>query len=159
MSNQQFERSRGGKPAGSTPPHQSSSGSSRQQQSQTPSTIISEVQGALDQQVMRGARVMSDVARSARRAADELQNDTPQIAGVVRGIANQMEEYSHALENRTVSDLYQSASDFTRRQPALVFGLAALTGFLALRTVKSSQPSSASWTRRSRSGGEEYHGA
>ena len=102
---------------------------------------------------------MNDVARSARRAADELQNDTPQIARVVRGIANQMEEYSHALENRTVSDLYQSASDFTRRQPALVFGLAALTGFLALRTVKSSQPSSTSWTRKSRSGGEEYHGA
>jgi hypothetical protein len=159
MSNQQFERSRGGKPAGSTPPHQSSSGSSRQQQSETPSTIISEVQGALDQQVVRGARVMSDVARSARRAADELQNDTPQIAGVVRGMANRVEEYSRDLENQTASNLYQSASEFTRRQPALVFGLAALAGFIALRTVKNSQTSSASRTGRSRPGSEDYYGA
>lgn len=33
------------------------------------------------------------------------------------------------------------ASDFTRKQPALVFGLASLAGFLAFRVLKSSPPS------------------
>ena len=131
----------------------------QEQQSGPVSTITSQVQDALDQQVAQGAKVVTKVAKSARRAADELENDAPQIAGLVRGIAHRVEEYSRDLENRSVTDLYQAASDFTRRQPALVFGLAALAGFLALRTVKSSQTSSASWTRRDRPSGEEYHGA
>jgi hypothetical protein len=135
------------------------SGGAQEQLSGTVSTITSQVQDALDQQVAQGAKVVTKVAKSARRAADELENDAPQIAGLVRGMADRVEEYSHALENRTVSDLYQSASDFTRRQPALVFGLAALTGFVALRTLKRSQTSSASWTRRDRPSGGEYHGA
>jgi hypothetical protein len=34
----------------------------------------------------------------------------------------------------------RTASDFTRRQPALVFGLASLAGFVLLRVLKSSSP-------------------
>ena len=36
----------------------------------------------------------------------------------------------------------RTASDFTRRQPALVFGLASLAGFVLLRVLKSNPPSS-----------------
>jgi hypothetical protein len=39
-----------------------------------------------------------------------------------------------------VDELIGGASDFTRRQPAVVFGLAAVAGFLALRTLKLTQP-------------------
>jgi ElaB/YqjD/DUF883 family membrane-anchored ribosome-binding protein len=102
------------------------------------STITSQVQDALDQQLVRGARVVTNVAKSARRAADELDNDAPQIAGLVRGVADRVEEYSSSLQNQSVTDVYQAASDFTRRQPAVVFGLAALAGFFALRTLKVS---------------------
>jgi hypothetical protein len=131
----------------------------QEQQSGPVSTITSQVQDALDQQVAQGAKVVTKVAKSASRAADELENDAPQLAGLVRGIARRVEEYSHDLETRSVSDLYQAASDFTRRQPSFVFGLAALAGFLALRTLKSGPTSSVSWTGRSRPAGEEYHGA
>jgi hypothetical protein len=41
------------------------------------------------------------------------------------------------LHDQSVDELVRSASDFTRRQPALVFGLAAVAGFVALRTVYS----------------------
>jgi hypothetical protein len=43
------------------------------------------------------------------------------------------------MENQTVDQLTKSASDYTRRQPALVFGLAALAGFFAFRTFKNAQ--------------------
>ena len=98
---------------------------------------------------------MTNVAHSARRAAAELQADAPQIAGLVRGVADRVEEYSRNLENQSVTDLYQAAADFTRRQPALVFGVAALTGFFALRTIKSSGTSSI----RTKARNEEFYGS
>jgi hypothetical protein len=41
------------------------------------------------------------------------------------------------LRDQSVDELVRAASDYTRRQPAVVFGLAALAGFFALRTFKS----------------------
>ena len=125
----------------------------------TASTLTGQVQDVLDQQVAKGARTMANVALSAKRAAGELENDAPQIAGLVRGMADRIEEYSRNLEHQSVTDLYQTASDFTRRQPALVFGAAALAGFLALRTLRSRQTSSAGGGRMSDPRGEEFHGS
>jgi ElaB/YqjD/DUF883 family membrane-anchored ribosome-binding protein len=137
----------------------SGSGSSPNLRSGAASTITSQVQDTLDQQVVRGARMMTNVAHSARRAADELETDAPQIAGLVRGVADRVEEYSRNLEHQSVTDIYEAASDFTRRQPAAVFGIAALAGFFALRTLKSSQTSAASGTRANSAGSEEFHGS
>ena len=163
MSNQNFgqepsQPSRGrAKQAGAD--RMSGSGSAPNKRSGTASTVTSQVQGALDQQVVRGARMMTNVAHSAKRAADELETDAPQIAGLVRGMADRVEEYSRNLEHQSVTDIYQAASDFTRRQPAVVFGVAALAGFFALRTLKSSQTSPSSGTRASSPGREEFHGS
>jgi hypothetical protein len=139
----------------------SGAGFAQDQASGTVSTITSQVQGALDQQIIRGAIMMTNVAQSARRAADELETDSPQVAGLVRGVADQVEQYSRSLENQSVTDLYQAASDFTRRQPAVVFGIAALAGFFALRTLKSSSTSSRSGSRgsQSREFRGEFHGS
>ena len=125
------------------------------------STMTSQVQDVLDQQVHKGARVAANVANSARRAADELETDSPQLADLVRGMADRLREYSRDLEEQSAVDIYQSASDFTRRQPALVFGVAAFAGFLALRTLKS-RPTRAtnSGSQRRRSvQGNEFHGS
>jgi hypothetical protein len=136
-------------------------GFAQDQESGADSTITSQVQGALDQQITRGAIMMTNVARSARRAADELDTDAPQVAGLVRGVADQVEQYSRSLENQSVTDVYQAASDFTRRQPAVVFGIAALAGFFALRTLKSSSTSSRKGSRdsQSREFRGEFHGS
>jgi ElaB/YqjD/DUF883 family membrane-anchored ribosome-binding protein len=154
MSNQKFgqepsQPARGrGKQAGVD--RMSGSGSAPNLQSGSASTLTSQVQDTLDQQVVRGARMITNVAHSARRAADELETDAPQIAGLVRGVADRVEEYSRSLEHQSVTDIYEAASDFTRRQPAAVFGIAALAGFFALRSLKSSQRSAASGTRAKR---------
>jgi hypothetical protein len=103
--------------------------------------------------------MVSNVAQSTKVAADELEADAPQIAGLVRGVADQLEEYSRNLENQSVTDLYMAATDFTRRQPALVFGMAALAGFFALRTLKSSQSNPASRTQTGNRQGTQFHGS
>lgn len=160
MGNQQFgqESSQRGGRSGAAGSRTSGSSSARHQEGGVATTVTSQVQDALDQQVVRGARTITNVARSARRAADELETDAPQIAGLVRGVADRVEEYSRGLETQSVTDIYQAASDFTRRQPAVVFGVTALAGFFALRTFRSSSTSSG---RRpvSSPGGEEFHGS
>jgi hypothetical protein len=64
--------------AGQATPQSSSQGDD--QKSTRASTLTSQVQAALDQQVVKGAKMMSNVANSTRRAADELQTDAPLIA-------------------------------------------------------------------------------
>jgi hypothetical protein len=61
------------------------------------------------------------------------------VAGLVRNFAGRAEEYAGEMQDQTVEQVMRTASDFTRRQPALVFGLAALAGFFMLRTMKSAQ--------------------
>jgi ElaB/YqjD/DUF883 family membrane-anchored ribosome-binding protein len=93
--------------------------------------------GLLNMQVTAGADLAGHVADSARHAADDLARNAPQLAELVRGAAERVDEFSKDLREQTVEDLVRTASDFTRRQPALVFGLASLAGFLAFRVLKS----------------------
>ena len=112
----------------------------------------------MDQQVVKGAKVVSNVANSVRRAANDLETDTPQLAGMVRGMADRLQDYSRNLEQQSVTDIYRGASDFTRQQPAIVFGLAALAGFFALRTLKSSSSGAATTNGRREITGSAFHG-
>ena len=157
MSNQKRQEPSNPRQGGTA--RRSASGSTSDQQSGSFSTITSQVQGVLDDQVVRGAKMVSNVAQSTKTAADELEADAPQIAGLVRGVADRLEDYSRALENQSVTDLYMAAKDFTRRQPALVFGMAALAGFFVLRTLKSSQSSQASRTQTGNRQGAQFHGS
>jgi ElaB/YqjD/DUF883 family membrane-anchored ribosome-binding protein len=125
------------------------------QAKQTASSLASDAnqkaKGFLNQQVASGAELAGHVADSARCAADSLDRNAPQLADLMRGAAKKVEELSRDLQGQTVDDLMQTASDFTRRQPAVVFGLASLAGFLLLRVLKSNPPSSSehSYHRRS----------
>jgi len=110
----------------------------------------------LNQQVASGAELAGHFANSARCAADNLDQNAPQLAELVRGAAKRVEEFSRDLRGQTVEDLVRTASDFTRRQPAVVFGFASLAGFLLFRVLKSNPPSSSedSYHRR----GDDYRG-
>jgi hypothetical protein len=103
-------------------------------------TVSGQVTQLLNRQVGAGANMMTHAARSANRAAEELDQEAPQLANLVRTFAGQIDAYADNLSEQSVQDLMRTASDFTRRQPALVFGAAALAGFLALRMIKSSSP-------------------
>jgi ElaB/YqjD/DUF883 family membrane-anchored ribosome-binding protein len=94
------------------------------------------IKDLLNQKVAVGADLVGHVAQSARAAADNLKQNAPQLAGLVRGAADKMDEFSATARNQSIDDLFQTASDFARRQPAVVFGAAAAAGFLLFRTLK-----------------------
>jgi hypothetical protein len=117
------------------------------QAKQAASSLVSDAtkqaKGLLNIQVTAGADMVDHVAGSARAAAESLDQNAPQLAGLMRNAAERAEEFSQGLRDQTVEDLIKKASDFTRKQPALMFGLASLAGFLAFRVLKSSPPKSA----------------
>jgi len=115
----------------------------KQAASETVETVTGQVKELLDRQVGSGADIVGHLAGAVKRAAQELDRDVPQLAGLVRTAGYRMDGYADGLRDQSVEQLLRAASDFTRRQPALVFGLAAVAGFFALRTLKST-PSSVS---------------
>ena len=118
-------------------------GQAKQAASSLASDASKQAKGFLNMQVTAGADMVNHVVESARVAAERLDQDAPQLAGLVRNAADRAEEFSQDLRDQTVEDIIRTASDFTRKQPALVFGLASLAGFLAFRVLKSSPPESA----------------
>jgi hypothetical protein len=106
----------------------------------TASTMSDNVKGILNEQLGAGVNTAGKFASSMRHAADDLeQQESVLLADLVRGFAQNVDNYADSLEGQTVEQLAQSASDFTRRQPALVFGLAAIAGFFVFRTLKSAR--------------------
>jgi ABC-type transporter Mla subunit MlaD len=118
------------------------SGQAKQAASSLASDATKQVKGFLNMQVGAGVDLVDHVVESARAAAESLDQNAPQLAGLVRNAADRAEAFSQDLREQTVEDLIRTASDFTRKQPALVFGLASLAGFLAFRVIKSSPPES-----------------
>jgi hypothetical protein len=119
-------------------------GDDKTKQASAVATVADHVKQLLDRQVHSGADMMGHVAGAAKRVAQELDRDTPQVAGMVRTAAERMNGYADGLREQSAEQLMRGASDFTRRQPAMVFGLAALAGFFVLRTLKSTPSSAAS---------------
>lgn len=126
------------------------------------STVTSQVKDVLDRQVGHGADIAGHFAGSARLAAKDLDQHAPQLAGLVRTFADRVESYSDELRDQSIEGLVRAASDITRRQPALVFGLAALAGFVAFRTFKSApvsvtSPSIQPRHEHQRQGASDFH--
>ena len=105
--------------------------------SATVSTVSREAKQLLDKQVGRGASMLGSVGSSVKAAARELETGSPQMAGFVRSVGERIDNYATDLEGQTVDGVIRSAADLARRQPAIVFGLTALAGFLVMRTLKS----------------------
>jgi len=121
--------------------------------SDTAASVQTQVKHLLDRQVDSGAEVVGHLARSVHRAAEELDRDAPQLAGLFRSVADRIDRHASDWQGQTTDQLLSSASDFTRRRPALVIGVAAAAGFLAMRTLKSA-PSHDQPRRRLARGGE-----
>jgi uncharacterized phage infection (PIP) family protein YhgE len=112
-----------------------------QQAKATATSLASEAnekaKGVMTEQVAAGADWVGHVAEAAKAAADSLKQNAPQFSGLVRDAATKIEKFSKSMKDQSVEELYRSASDFTRRQPAVVFGSAALFGFFLFRLLKT----------------------
>jgi hypothetical protein len=113
----------------------------------------------LNARVAGGADLAGQVADSVKCAADSLGDKAPQLAELVRGAADKVEEFSQGIRGKSVDELLRNASDFTRRQPALVFGLASIAGFFLFRVLKADP--AGSHDERGQHGGHgagQFHG-
>jgi len=111
------------------------------QAKETATSIASEAgekaKGLLHHQIEAGADFVGDIARSVRAAADCLDQNAPQLAELVRGAAQQVDEFSETMRGQTVDELFETTSDFVRRNPALVFSAAAACGFMLFRIIRA----------------------
>jgi ElaB/YqjD/DUF883 family membrane-anchored ribosome-binding protein len=92
--------------------------------------------GVIDQQVSSGADFLKFIGRSARAAADTLDPDAPQLAGLVRGMASSVTDLSDTVRGQSPDALLETASDYIRQNPALVFSAAAACGFAVARLLR-----------------------
>jgi ElaB/YqjD/DUF883 family membrane-anchored ribosome-binding protein len=124
--------------------------SAGQQAMTTATSLASEAnekaKGMMNQQVAAGADWVGHLAEAAKAAADNLKQNAPQLSGLVRDAAAEVEKFSKTVKGQSVEELYRSASDFTRRQPAVVFGSAALFGFFISRLLKTESARGSSGT-------------
>jgi ABC-type transporter Mla subunit MlaD len=96
------------------------------------------VQGA-ETQKNAGADAVTTLARSARDAADGMQESSPEVARLVRSSADAVERVSTDLRNQSLSDLAEATSNFAARYPIAFFGCGVLAGFIAARLFSQPQ--------------------
>ena len=121
------------------------------------SSITDRVHGMLDEQVDRGASMMSQVASSTRLAAEDMSEALPHVAGLVDAMADRIDAFAEEVRDKTVDQVAGIAADFARRQPLVTIGLAALAGFVVMRALGNSSVQTqlsrpAAKKRRSRNG-------
>jgi F0F1-type ATP synthase membrane subunit b/b' len=88
--------------------------------------------------VRQGARQVGGVARAIHRAADELVDESPELARSIHDAAGRVDRMARAMRERSPGDLLRSAEDFARRQPLMFFGAATLAGFAMARFARAS---------------------
>jgi ABC-type transporter Mla subunit MlaD len=96
------------------------------------------VQGA-ETQKNAGVDAVATLARSARDAAEKLQDGSPEVARLVRSSADAVERVSTDLRNQSLSDLIDATNNFALRHPVAFFGCGVLAGFVAARLFSPSQ--------------------
>lgn len=124
--------------------------------SEAASSVKSQLWSTLDGQVEAGAAYLGHAASSVRSASEELNKNAPALGNIAESVADKLDAYASGLQGKTADEVWADAASFTRRQPALVFGLAAIAGFLAYRTIKSSGSALSS---RPADAAQEFHGA
>jgi hypothetical protein len=87
-----------------------------------------------------GLEALSSVARSIHVAADDLEDEAPQIADVVREAAQTVEHLSNDLRERSLREIAAAVSGFAREDPVAFLGSAILAGFVLARVSKHSRP-------------------
>jgi hypothetical protein len=86
----------------------------------------------------RGADAIRGFARAMEAAGGTIEKQSPQLAQAINEWAAKVENISDNLGNRRVNELFETATDFAKKQPAIFLGAAIATGFALARFLKSS---------------------
>ena len=103
-----------------------------------------QVRGAAETKLEAGrdfaAEHLFQVAHALRRTGDELRSSDSALTDYVTKAATSVDEVSHYLQTRTLSQLLGDAEGFARREPAMFLGGSFLAGLLGGRFLKSATP-------------------
>jgi ElaB/YqjD/DUF883 family membrane-anchored ribosome-binding protein len=95
----------------------------------------------LQERIASGVGLVGHVAASTRAAAENLDPNAPQLAGLLREAGDRMEQFSRDIRDKSVDELLRTTSEFARRQPAVLFGAAAACGFVLFRLFRAASRS------------------
>ena len=90
-----------------------------------------------NQQVAAGADLVRNVGGSVRVAGEHLERDAPQLARLVFNAAQTIEQSADQLRGQSIDDFAQNIAEFARERPEIVFGVAAVGGFLLFRLLSA----------------------
>ena len=125
----------------------------REQASSFASEIGEELNKGVEGQKRRGLEAVRSFAGAVDTAAQELEQQSPQVARYVRDAAESLQSLTRNIEGRNLKDLVRNATDLARSNPTLFMVGAVAAGFAIARFMKSSaQPGEMS-------SGEEYETA
>ena len=79
---------------------------------------------------------ITGVASAIRNAADDIEIELSFAAPYVRRMADEIDDFAAALKTQSLGEIVGAVEDFARRQPAVFLGIAAATGFAAVRLLK-----------------------
>jgi hypothetical protein len=102
------------------------------------STVIEQAKKLLDRQISaRGGAIVGSIASALEAGATDLRPSSPSLAKLADNLVERARSYESGLQKVSLDQLTEMATRVTRRNPALVFGLTAFAGFLAMRVIKS----------------------
>jgi ABC-type transporter Mla subunit MlaD len=93
---------------------------------------------AVEDQKTAGAGAIGDVARAAKGAANNFQENAPEIANAVRTVADRVEGVSNDIRDRSINELMSSVTEFAGQKPMAFFGCGILAGLVMSRLLSTS---------------------
>jgi hypothetical protein len=89
--------------------------------------------GFAREQKEAGAAGIDSFARAVDKAADELEETSPELARHARDAASQVHNFSERLREKSIGGIVDDLSGYARREPAAFFGVAVVAGFALSR--------------------------
>jgi hypothetical protein len=96
------------------------------------------INDAIKARLSVGTDLLETIAESARAAASKLQDTSPQVASLVQTGADRVEDFSQSVKDRSPEELLEAGLEFSRRNPAVVFGAAFAAAMIATRVLAGS---------------------
>lgn len=90
-----------------------------------------------DKSVASGVEAAQAVGKAAESAAQVLDDSLPMLAGYVRNLAQQTDRLADSLRDKKADELLSTALGWSRQQPLIMMGGAAVLGFALSRLAKA----------------------
>jgi len=107
--------------------------------SATAEKITESLKAGAETQKNAGAEAIASFARSAREAAKDLDEASPQIARLMRSAADSVERVGDDLRGKSLSDLAASLDRFAAERPMIFLGCGVLAGIAIGRLLPTGQ--------------------